>query len=308
MRESPVYGLPESDREGRRDSEVTGDRQLSGEVIVYGSTLFLTFGTFCTWFLFRDTIEDVVYGGRLFSLLGEISLFWVFGCDVVEYRDVDFVGRCDGRDPVDCRLLLRESLATSARVLRPIRNGSPVRLDPLSTGHPPQSTVTPGRVPYDEMTLFSRVDEGTYVPGPDLYASMMGAIVVLGLATAVGLKAAFGDATWGVSTGLGACMAAGVFEVSRPQRISAEEKEILDAQFEDFVRFAEARLQRSGSCHESEIFRAFRTEVPGYRDKEALTDITLRLFVQQWAPGTDRTSNGFCKKLSLLPRVDPFRR
>ena len=156
------------------------------------------------------------------------------------------------------------------------------------------------------MTLFSRVDDGSYVPGPDLYASMIGVIVGLGLATAAGLKVAFGGATWGVSTGLGACMAAGVFEVSRPQRISAGEKEILDAQFEDFVRFAGTRLQRSGSCHESEIFRAFRTEVPGYRDKEALTDFTLRQFVQQWAPGIKRTSNGFFKTLSLLPRVDPF--
>ena len=70
-----MCGLRESDREGREGGEVTEGRQLSAEVVVYSSTVVLTFGTFCTWFLFRDAIEDVVYGGRLFSLFGKISLF-----------------------------------------------------------------------------------------------------------------------------------------------------------------------------------------------------------------------------------------
>ncbi len=43
-----------------------------------------------------------------------------------------------------------------------------------------------------------------------------------------------GDATWSVSTGLGACMAAGVYEVGRPRRVSAEEAADIDTRWRDF--------------------------------------------------------------------------
>ena len=43
-----------------------------------------------------------------------------------------------------------------------------------------------------------------------------------------------GDATWSVSTGLGACMAAGVYEVGRPRRVTAEEAADIDTRWRDF--------------------------------------------------------------------------
>lgn len=43
-----------------------------------------------------------------------------------------------------------------------------------------------------------------------------------------------GDATWSVSTGLGACIAGAVYEVGRPKRYTAEEAAQLDAEWRDF--------------------------------------------------------------------------
>lgn len=64
------------------------------------------------------------------------------------------------------------------------------------------------------------------------------------------------------------------------------------------VRFASARLQRSGRCHESEVLKALGRELPRYR---SLDSQTLRQLVRNWAPEADRSSQGFYKGLSLLP-------
>jgi hypothetical protein len=72
------------------------------------------------------------------------------------------------------------------------------------------------------------------------------------------------------------------------------------------ARFADKRLQRSGRCHESEVFAAFRTSLPGYRSPDLLPDATLRSMVRNWHPGVERSANGYLKNLSLVPRVDPF--
>jgi hypothetical protein len=59
-----------------------------------------------------------------------------------------------------------------------------------------------------------------------------------GVATAALFSAALGDATWSVSTGIGVCMAAGVYELGRPSRLSVGEAAALEAQWQDF-----------GECH-----------------------------------------------------------
>lgn len=64
------------------------------------------------------------------------------------------------------------------------------------------------------------------------------------------------------------------------------------------VRFASARLQRSGRCHESEILRALGRELPRYR---SLDSNTMRQLVRNWAPDADRSSQGFYKGVSLVP-------
>ena len=77
------------------------------------------------------------------------------------------------------------------------------------------------------------------------------------------------------------------------------------------VRFAEERLQPRGSCHETEIFRAFRRSNARYREEEALPDPQLRRFIRNWAkqyiyPTAERTGNGYFKRISLKESVDPF--
>lgn len=67
------------------------------------------------------------------------------------------------------------------------------------------------------------------------------------------------------------------------------------------ARFADARLQRSGRCHETEIIKALQRELPQFRREGALEGATLRQLVRNWAPDAERTSAGYFKGLSLLP-------
>ena len=55
-----------------------------------------------------------------------------------------------------------------------------------------------------------------------------------GSLVAAGLSSALGDATWSLSTGLGSCLVAGIYEVGRPDRLSADEANQLDEQYQDF--------------------------------------------------------------------------
>lgn len=55
-----------------------------------------------------------------------------------------------------------------------------------------------------------------------------------GAATSVLLEASLGDATWAVSSGIGALFAAAVFEVGRPKRLTVDEAQQLEAQWQDF--------------------------------------------------------------------------
>lgn len=70
-------------------------------------------------------------------------------------------------------------------------------------------------------------------------------------------------------------------------------------------------MQPRGSCHETEIFNAFRKSNARYRSEDTLSDQTLRQFIRSWAkqyvyPTAERTGNGFFKRISLRERIDPF--
>ncbi|KAG2423379.1 hypothetical protein HXX76_015345 [Chlamydomonas incerta] len=133
-----------------------------------------------------------------------------------------------------------------------------------------------------------------------------GVCLASGLAISAVLQAGLGDSIWALSTGTGACLAAGVYEVGRPKRMNREEAAELDDQWRDFVGWANGRLVRSGRCHESELQTAFRKQFPRYRSQDALTDATFRSLVRNWAPDVDRTPNGFYRGVSLKPRVNEF--
>jgi hypothetical protein len=65
--------------------------------------------------------------------------------------------------------------------------------------------------------------------------------------------------------------------------------------------FADARLQRSGRCHESEVFGAFRQRFGKYRSADVMPDSTLRDMVRNWHPGVERTRTGYLRNISLRP-------
>jgi hypothetical protein len=65
--------------------------------------------------------------------------------------------------------------------------------------------------------------------------------------------------------------------------------------------FADARLQRSGRCHESEVFTAFRQRFGKYRSADVIPDSTLRDMVRNWHPGVERTRTGYLRNISLRP-------
>lgn len=136
-------------------------------------------------------------------------------------------------------------------------------------------------------------------------AGLQAATVVLfglsGVALAAGFEASVGDATWSISTGLGACIFSCLYEVGRPRRLSVDEAQTLEKQWQDFKGFADLRLQRSGRCHETEILRALGRELPRYRGERKLDSNTLRDLVRNWHPEADRTSNGYFKGISIAP-------
>ena len=67
--------------------------------------------------------------------------------------------------------------------------------------------------------------------------------------------------------------------------------------------FADKKLQRSGRCHESELFNAFRRSYARYRSAEVLPDSTLRDMVRNWHPGVERTRMGYLRNISLQTPV-----
>ncbi|EIE27726.1 hypothetical protein COCSUDRAFT_55711 [Coccomyxa subellipsoidea C-169] len=127
-----------------------------------------------------------------------------------------------------------------------------------------------------------------------------------GAAVAWAFQAGLGDGTWSISTGIGACMAAAVYEVGRPDRLNPEEAVELESQWQEFARFADARLQRSGRCHESEIRAALKVEVRRFRSPDSLSSSALRDMIRNWHPNAERTASGYYKNLALRQRVDPF--
>lgn len=122
-----------------------------------------------------------------------------------------------------------------------------------------------------------------------------------GFLTSYSFETLLGDATWAVSTGIGACFAAAIYEVGRPERLSSDEAITLENQWQDFVAFADEKLERSLSarCHETEVFQAFRRQYGRYRDSAVVSDARLRDMVKNWHPAVARSRTGWYKGLSL---------
>jgi hypothetical protein len=59
-------------------------------------------------------------------------------------------------------------------------------------------------------------------------------IVASGVAIAAALDKGLGSATWGVSSGIATCLAAGVYELGRPERLSADKAVELEGLYQTF--------------------------------------------------------------------------
>ena len=111
------------------------------------------------------------------------------------------------------------------------------------------------------------------------------------------------EETWALSAGLGFTMLAFVAELGSPRRYSRAELDVLEAQYDDFVAFADEALERRGRCHGSEVERAFRRRFGKYTEA-VLSDRDLRTMILNWHPNAERTSAGYYKNLSVKEGVD----
>ena len=73
-----------------------------------------------------------------------------------------------------------------------------------------------------------------------------------------------------------------LYEVARPKLASRAEREQREVREADFIAFAEARLEAGGSCHETEIVKAFRRYYPKYRVNRGITDKEVYDLMRRW--------------------------
>lgn len=79
-----------------------------------------------------------------------------------------------------------------------------------------------------------RVDDPAYSAPLLIRAPTVLLFAASGAAVAWAFQAGLGDGTWSISTGIGACMAAAVYEVGRPDRLNPEQAVELESQWQDF--------------------------------------------------------------------------
>jgi hypothetical protein len=166
----------------------------------------------------------------------------------------------------------------------------------------------------DLLTAFGRV-AGQNVEAPEYTAPTalrlltVLAFIGIGTAVSVGVSSSLGgEATWSVSTGLGAVCVAGVVEVGRPKQLTAQEQVALEADWQEFKGWADVHLTRKGRCHVSEVDVAYKRHSVNYRRRRAdasgpggaaAADTLLRDLLSSWAPQASRSSSGFYKGISL---------
>lgn len=148
------------------------------------------------------------------------------------------------------------------------------------------------------------VDGLGYEPPVVLKIAAVAIAVLWGVLTASILEISFGDGSWSVSTGIGACFAAFVYEVGRPKRLSSEEAILLESQWKDFEGFAQTALHPTGRCHETEIFREFRKRFGKYRTEESLSDARIRDMISNWNSNVKRSRNGYYTNISIKSSID----
>eukprot|EP01023_Acetabularia_acetabulum_P026028 TRINITY_DN2478_c0_g5_i3.p2 TRINITY_DN2478_c0_g5~~TRINITY_DN2478_c0_g5_i3.p2 ORF type:complete len:317 (-),score=39.80 TRINITY_DN2478_c0_g5_i3:263-1213(-) len=269
----PKTWCMKNEKPGYNNQQQQKQQKINDNIIIYGIGVSLTALVAGLLTVGRDSIEDLIYGDGLGS---------------------GILGSSGG----DLAAAILWSLA--------LFYATPYQLLLLFLGK--IETERPSDWTLKKLGQISnlRVDDIDYSAPTWIRAINFSFFIVFGIITAVLFKYAVGDSIWSVSTGIGACFAAGVYDVGRPVRLSPQEAQVLEDQWQNFYKFAEDRLQAGGRCHESEIYKTFRKESPLYRDEINLSDDRLRSMIRQWAPWAQRTSTGYYKNLSIKAKIDPF--
>eukprot|EP00877_Chromochloris_zofingiensis_P010405 jgi/Chrzof1/5618/Cz16g09050.t1 len=254
------------------DSRTAEQRQRQDELIVTAATVVLTTVAMAALTVWREPLQDIIYGDGLNASSGP--------------------GAGD--------------VAAGALWSVAYWFASPLQLLLLFLGKIDTERPSDWIINIIGRAAKLRVKDVDYVAPVWVQASAASICIAGGIVTAAVLDLSLGDSIWALSSGIGACIAAAVYEVGRPRRLSREEAVTLEAQWQDFAGFADKRLQRGGRCHESEIFSAFRRDFARYRSAEALPDTVLRDMVRNWYPDVERTRTGYYKNVSLRAYVDAF--
>jgi len=123
---------------------------------------------------------------------------------------------------------------------------------------------------------------------------------ILGVGVAYTLESSLGESTWGVSSGIGFAALSGVYELGRPERLTAVEVVEREERYQAFLSFADARLSRSGRAHRSEIEKAFRRYNAAMGRQVIVDEQELKAFIRSFHPTCRPQKSGFYKNLSLL--------
>ncbi|GAB5361813.1 hypothetical protein AAMO2058_000744900 [Amorphochlora amoebiformis] len=137
-------------------------------------------------------------------------------------------------------------------------------------------------------------------PGPASKAIAAALIGIGGAVTAGAFAKGLGD-TYALSTAIGAAFLSFLYEIGRPEQLSDVEAKETEEKRVDFRAFADERLVKVGSCHESEIFEAFVRAYPKYSDlaNKRSSKLQMRRFVREWNPYAERTPYGFFKNVAV---------
>lgn len=113
-----------------------------------------------------------------------------------------------------------------------------------------------------------------------------------------------GNAVWAVSTGTSVALYAGVYELARMSTaqslVSPEDMKRYDI----FLDIADRALEPKGMCHFIDVRAAVRRD-PKAGSLRALSDDTLRRFVQNRYPRAKRSPNGFYRGLCIRSEDSP---
>jgi len=194
----------------------------------------------------------------------------------------------------------------------------------LATGSRSNPVVKPlGNALYDaqEETWLADRNDGYFAEPPAAFlALLLGVFVVLGvLADRAVYFLADGDADVSLALAGVSAIAGAVWEVGRlaaeekaPTRREYEREALLSREFADFA--ARRLLVGTGSCHRSEVIRAFRRYNPKYRraddERYPLPDIQIERLLRAWnrelGSRNEMSSAGFFAGITVDSAADAF--